>query len=164
MANSRPNRTAAAAGHPLSASVVAKCAGVDPNRRAKWARRRPPLVRSGPLFTAHDAVETAILAALADANQKIAPDAWLAVRQDVRKLAMAGAEDLWVLVSATGFSHAVAMGPTTAAEIAASVGEVFHVVSVAGRVAAARERFEAEVAKLRRSSAGTAGARQGNRS
>lgn len=132
----------------MPAALVSKCAGVSPGNRRTWVRRDPQLVRGGPRFTAHDAIETAIVGALADTTQKLGPAAWLAVRQDVRKLVLAGVEDLWILVSATGLSHSVATGPEEAARRAAGAGEAYYVVSVRDRILDARARFEAEVAKL----------------
>jgi hypothetical protein len=135
-------------GDVMPASVVAKCAGVDPGRRRKWAQGDDPLVRPGPGFTDRDAVESAILGAMARANQKVAPDAWRAIRQDVRKLLLTGADDLWVLMSATGFGHAVAAGPEAAAARAADSEEAYHVISLRERIVLARARYEREAARL----------------
>lgn len=151
------------AGGGLPPSVIAKCAGVDPNRRGKWARHKPSLVRPGPGLTAHDAIETAILARLAQANQKVAPRAWLAVRQDVRKLALAGVDDIWIALSETGYSHLAVDGAAAAAESAAVTGEAYRFVPVRERIVAARQQFDVEAARLRAKEAARRDTRQRGR-
>lgn len=150
-----------ARGHPISASAVARCAGVDPARRSKWASGGNPLVRPGPGFTEHDAVETAVLAALARANQKLARDAWLAVRRELRTLVLAGGSDIWLLLSMSGHGHGVTASAATAAEFAAESAEPYRVLRVGDQIAEARHRFAREVAKLaRQSTTGIAGVRR----
>jgi hypothetical protein len=149
----------------VPASVVAKCAGVDPDRRRKWAQGDDPLVRPGPGLTDRDAVETAILAALARANQKVAPEAWRALRQDIRKLLIAGADDLWVLMSATGLGHGVAEGAEAAAVRAAESEEAYHVIGLKERIVSTRARYSRMAAKPRapRSALADLGGRRSDR-
>jgi hypothetical protein len=120
-------------------------------------------VRPGPQLTAHDAVETAILAALARANQKIAPMAWLDIRQAVRELTMAGEDDIWIALSETGFSHRAVVGGAGVAKVAADTGEAYRIVCVRDRIVAARERFDAESERVRGSSAVRRRAAKGGR-
>jgi hypothetical protein len=108
----------------------------------------PPLVRPGPQFTTHDAIETAIVAALADANQKRGPDAWLAVRNDVRQHVLGGAEELWVVMSARGNFARVASAASEAADFASAAGCPVYVVPLHGAIAAARRRFDEEISRL----------------
>lgn len=130
------------AGYKVSVSQLAWCGQVTGTRRTKWAARTPPLVRRGPKFTSLDAVETAIVGVLAGVNQKAAPAAWLAVRQEVRSLLLSGSDDLWILMSASGPSHAVATSSAAAAERARDLREPVWLVSTGGAIRCAQQRFQ----------------------
>jgi hypothetical protein len=154
MARTAPRGAASPAGYPIPAKHIAWCGGVQASRRAKWARTtkdRPALVRPGPLFTSHDAVETAVVAALAKVNQKVATAAWLAIRGDVRERLLAGDSDLWVLMSSDGPSHCIVQGATEAAETADSLGEALWTLRLAAQIGMSRQRFETVLASHRRS-------------
>ena len=111
--------------------------------------RTPPLVRSGPQFTTHDAIETAIVAALANANHKRGPDAWLMVRSEVRQHVLSGIDDLWIVMGAQGNFGRVACGASEAASLASAANEPVYVVELVQAIQDARKRFSEEVARLK---------------
>jgi hypothetical protein len=138
--------------HSMTAASIAACGGVSPDTRRKWTMRTTPLVRSGPQFTPHDAIETAIVAALANANHKRAPDAWLSVRNDVRQHILGGSDELWIVMSA---QSSFAQAARTASEVVRTAsldGGPVYVVSLIKVIADARRRFDAEVARVARKS------------
>jgi hypothetical protein len=139
-------------GYDVKAAAVAKCAGVSPDNRKNWAKptsKRPALLRAGPGFTALDAVETAVFAKLTSVNQKLAADAWLALRTEVHELVLAGHDELWIMMSATGFGHRVAASASAAATRGAEdVAQAFHVVRTGRAIPVARKNFDALAAKL----------------
>src|SRR6185312_15100542 len=105
MADRLPERPAA--GHELPAAQIAHCGGWTDVRRRGWAKQG--LLRERGPFTTHDAVETAICAQLAvRTNQNAATRMWKVVRADVRRLTVAGRDDIWIVASASHPAHAVA--------------------------------------------------------
>jgi hypothetical protein len=108
----------------------------------------PSLVRPGPHFTPHDAVETAIVAALAEANHKRGPDAWLAVRSEVREHLMRGSDQLWIVMSARGNLTRVACAAADATDLASEARCPVYVVPLGEVITTARERFEDELKRV----------------
>lgn len=115
--------------------------------------RKPPLVRAGPQFTPHDAIETAIVALLADTNQKRAADAWLAVRNEVRQLILSGYESLWLVMSAQGSYTRLAKDTEDTATFAAAADGPVYVVHLTPAIEKARSRFAEENARHDRNAA-----------
>lgn len=132
----------------VTAASIAACGGVSRDTRRKWTQRMPPLVRPGPQFTTHDAIETAIVAALANVNHKRGPDAWLAVRNDVRQYVLSGVDELWIVMSAQGNFARVACVTSEATHFASTASCPVYVVALGAVISAARERFDQEIARL----------------
>jgi hypothetical protein len=132
----------------IPARRVAACGHVSPDTWRKWATHDPPLVRNGPSFTSHDAVEAAIVGVLSRTNQKLAADAWLAVRAPVREHLLAGADDLWLVVGAQGALAVVSKGAARAAVAASKAGEPVYMLPLRAAIKDARERFEAELLRV----------------
>jgi hypothetical protein len=132
----------------ITAASIAACGGVSSDTRRKWALRKPPLVRPGPQLMTHDAIETAIVAALANVNHKRGPDAWLVVRNDVRQHVLSGSDDLWIVMSTHGNFARVACDASDASHCAITAGGPVYVVALASVIASAREQFDEEVARL----------------
>jgi len=73
---------------------------------------------------------------------------WKVVRADVRRLTVAGRDDIWIVASASHPAHAVAcVGASRAAHAAADFGTPTWMVPVKAAVRRARERFERIVAE-----------------
>lgn len=84
----------------------------------------------------------------------------MTVRQDIRELTLAGVDDIWVLLSETGYRHRAVDGAAAAAQWAADSEEAYRVVSVRDRIVDARQRFETEAERARTASAGRKAGRQ----
>jgi hypothetical protein len=145
----RSSRTSSgSSGHDLPAATIAHCGGWPDERRRGWAER--DLLKRAPPFIPHDAVETAVAARLAErTNKNSAPQAWRAVRQEVRELAMAGDDDIWIVLTQAGMSHApdarAVSGATAAGAAAAELGTLVWVVPVRDAICRARARFAAAI-------------------
>jgi hypothetical protein len=143
----KPASGTASRGHDLAAAAIAHCGGMTDERRRGWAEKNVGLLRDKPPFTSHDAVETAIAACLAkQTNKNSARQAWKVVRHDVRQLALAGVEDIWIVLTQGGQTHLcearAVEGAAAAAEAAAELGGLVWVVSAADAIRTARERFD----------------------
>jgi hypothetical protein len=131
-------------GYDLPAAAIATCANCPQERRRDWADAG--LLRKQPPFLTHDVVETAILFALTKrTNKNSAPQAWRAVRQEVRQLAVAGRTDIWIVMTKGGRgypSEARAVdGAAAAAQVGKDLGGLVWLVHVADAVENARQRF-----------------------
>jgi len=86
----------------ITAKDIAWCAQVGRARRERWASAGR--LKRDPPFTEHDAAETAIAFALArdGVSQKVAPAAWRTIQPDVKRLLIAKAQSIWILVCADG--------------------------------------------------------------
>lgn len=135
---------------PVPAARVAACAGVTGDARRKWAARQPSLLRAGPNFTSHDAVETAIVALIAKTNQKRGPEAWLSVRGVVRERLLEGTDDLWLVMSAQSTFAQIATDAAEAAHVGSSLDEPVHIVGLTSAIKTARSRFDRELERLSR--------------
>jgi hypothetical protein len=142
MAKAAPG--SASAGYDLHASAIAHCAGCTDERRRDWAD--VGLLRKKPPLQPHDAAETAILLTLANrTNKNTAPQAWRAVRQEVRQLALAGKADIWIVMTKGGQSHPsearAVDGAAAAGRAADELGALVWVVPVGDAIRVAKERF-----------------------
>jgi hypothetical protein len=143
VANTAPDSPGS--GYNVRAAAIAACAGCTDPRRRDWADAG--LLRKKPPFQPHDAAETAILYTLAKrTNKNSAPQAWRAVRHEVRQLVMSGKTDLWIVMTKGGQSFPsearVVDGAADAAEVAEELGGLVWLVHVADAMYKAKERFE----------------------
>lgn len=135
----------------ITAAQVAWCGQVRPGKRHSWARQ--DRLKQHPPFTTHDAVETALAFRLADSavSQKIATAAWESVRAEIKRLIVAGEEDIWFVVAAEGPRHAAVAGANDAARAGEQLGPCW-LVSAQEVVVEAKMRF----AELRARGTGSA--------
>jgi len=123
-----------------TASDVALCTRMDPERRAVWARDGV-LSRSGP-FQEQDAIYTAVAQALVDAtNSQRARAALTSIKPSLRTLVLANSEDLWAIVPQKGDNFCVVEGASAAARAACKVPGPVWLVPLQTDIAAAREAW-----------------------
>jgi hypothetical protein len=129
----------------LTATDVALCTRMDPERRAAWAR--DGILTRCPPFQEQDAIETAVAQALLDAtNNQRARAALLSIRAELRKLVLASKVNLWAVVPNKGTDIAVVEGASAAARAAYKVGRPVRMVPLEGDIAAAREAWATRTA------------------
>ena len=123
----------------ISAADIAYCGGMDPDTRRAWMKAGR---LGGPPYSEHDAVETAVAAALSAAtNTQRAPRALRSFRTELREASLARAADLWAVVPRQGNQFRLVRGAEAAARTTADLGRPVWIVPLERAVQEARERY-----------------------
>lgn len=128
---------------PMSVSPtaldIAACGNMSADTRRRWVEVHG-LLSSGP-FTEHDAIETAVAGLLiARTTTQRAPQAFAAVRSQLRIEVLAGPLDLWAVVPQR-FEPVLVSGRSQATAAAAAAGTLVWVVALSDAIACARQRY-----------------------